>query len=121
MKNKKVFSISLIALAASMLACSAVSNLMATPTPVPTFTPRPTNTPAATNTPEAGLSLFEESEFLRGGCFSTTSAENVKRYEQDGQFHMEVNTPNLIAWTICDQDPIEGDFVFEGDVTTVSG
>jgi hypothetical protein len=120
-KNNKVFTISLIALTASTLACSAISNFVATPTPVPTVTPVSTVTPVPTITPQPGLSLFEETEFLRGGCFSTATDEDVERFDENGEFHMQVHTPNLIAWTICDEDPLDGDFVLEADVTTVEG
>jgi hypothetical protein len=121
MKNNKVFKLSLIVLAASTLACSAVSNLMATPTPLPTATPLPTKTPLPTNTAQPGSGLFEETEFVRGGCLGTSSDSDVERFAEEGQFHMQVNTANLIAWTICDEDAPIGDFTFEADVTTVAG
>jgi hypothetical protein len=121
MKNNKAFKLSLIVLAASTLACSAVSNLMATPTPVPTLTPVPTKTPLPTNTAQPGSGLFEETEFVRGGCLGTSSDEDVERFAEEGQFHMQVHTPNLIAWTICDEDAPIGDFTLEVDVTTVGG
>ena len=41
----------LILLAASSLACSNLTSLLATPTPTATLTPTPTNTPTATLTP----------------------------------------------------------------------
>ncbi len=121
MKNNKVFKLSLIVLAVGMLACSAVSNLMATPTPLPTFTPLPTKTPLPTNTPEPGSGLFEETEFVRGGCLGTSSDSDVERFAEEEQFHMQVNTSNLIAWAICDEDATVGDFTLEADVTTVGG
>ncbi|MBL8079445.1 MAG: hypothetical protein JNM55_15880 [Anaerolineales bacterium] len=116
MKHKNMISISLIAVTLSMLACSSVSSLIATPTPLPTFTPIPTNTPV----PSA--SVFEETEFTRASCFGGDSSdEDVERFSEGGQFHMTVKTPNLLAWTICDADPIQGDYILEADVTTVDG
>lgn len=121
MKNKNIISISLVALALGTLACSAISNLVATPTPLPTFTPIPTNTPVPTPTP-ASTSFFEETEFTRASCFGGDSIdEDVERFTENGQFHMNVKTANLLAWTICDEDPIQGDFILEADVTTVDG
>jgi len=118
-KHENIVSISLVALALTTLACSAVSNFIATPTPLPTFTPIPTNTPIPTPVSE---SLIEETEFTRDGCFGGDSSdEDVERFAEDGQFHMTVKTPNLLAWTICDEDPVEGDFVLEADITTVGG
>src|SRR5689334_15820677 len=121
MKTNKIFIISLCALTVSTLACSAVSNFVASPTPAPTFTAVPTFTPVPTDAPEGGIGLFEETEFLRGGCFSTASDADIDRFAEDGQFHMQVHSPNLIAWTICDEDAPIGDFVLEADITTLEG
>lgn len=116
MRNHKLFTVALVMLVVSTLACASINNIISTPTPVPTFTPIPTNTPV----PSA--SLFEETEFTRASCFGADSIDDdVERFSEGGQFHMKVITSNLIAWTICDQDPIEGDFVLEADVTTVDG
>lgn len=119
MKTNKTFAIALGVLTASMLACSAVSNFVATPTP--TFTPVPTRTPFPTSTPETGNAFFEETEFVRGGCFSTSSDDDIDRFAEDGQFHMQVHSPNIIAWTICDEEAPIGDFTLEADVTTLEG
>ena len=117
MKNTRIISLSVLLLG-TMLACSSVSTLLATSTPVPTPTPRPTSTPVPTPTSE--VSLLEESVFSPTGCFNFNSTKDVKRYEKDGQLHMEVLTPGLVAWTLCDNQTFT-DFVIEADVSQVEG
>ncbi|MCC6260483.1 MAG: hypothetical protein IT311_06435 [Anaerolineales bacterium] len=124
MKNKPILFITLLVLAT--LACSAVSNILATPTPLPTNTPVPTNTPIPTSTPPPSptlaASLFEETEFSETGCFGGESeGENVNYIPKDGQFQLEIKTPSWIAWNYCNTYLTPNDFIYEGDVTTLGG
>jgi hypothetical protein len=57
-------SILLAALILPSLSCSAVANLLASPTPAATATPEATATPAATATPESLLTRDERSQYL---------------------------------------------------------
>jgi hypothetical protein len=115
MKQTKKILFPIAILLVFSLACSAVSSLIATPTPVPTFTPVPTNTPEPSDV------LFEEAEFDSSGCFVFSSDQDVERFSEGGAYHMKINTPKYIAWSVCDTVPITGDFIFEADVTTVDG
>jgi hypothetical protein len=114
MKTSRAIVLPSIILMAAMLACSAVSTFLATPTPVPTSTPIPTPTP------EPSAALLEETEFERSSCFEDGGTEDVERFVEGGQFHMKINTPNIIAWTVCDNIPFS-DFVLEVDATHVEG
>ncbi len=114
MKNTRAILFPAIILTASMLACSALSNFVSTPTPMPT----PTLLPSPTPIPDAAL--FEETEFDRASCFEAGGTEDVERFVEGGQFHMKINSPNLIAWTVCDNKPFS-DFVLEADATHVEG
>jgi len=116
MKNSGMISLSVLLV--TTLACSSVSSFIATPTPVPTSTPLPTFTPVPSPTSES--LLFEEITFSRAGCFDVESTSDVKRYEESGQFHMDVLTPGLLAWSLCENHPF-ADFVMEVDATQVEG
>ncbi|MFN8413612.1 MAG: family 16 glycoside hydrolase [Anaerolineales bacterium] len=117
MKRQRFIFVPAILLIASTLACSAVSNFLATPTPLPTSTPVPTLTPTASPF------LLNETEFSSRSCFPSdgvSPSSDVERYSENGQFHMKVNTPSIIAWTVC-EDKEFSDFVLEADVTKVDG
>ena len=116
MKNIKLVSFSALILM-TMLACSAVSNLMATPTPVPTNTPLPSPTPMPSPTPVSSV-LFEDGEFTTS-CNDDDTAD-VERFVEGGQFHMRVITSNYVAWSECTKVEYE-DFVIEVDASEVSG
>ncbi len=115
MKNFKTISFSVLLLV-TMLACSAISNFVATPTPVPTITPLPSPTSLPSPTPNAAL--FEDGEFVNS-CGSE-STEDVERFVENGQFHMRVITPSFVSWTECTKVEYT-DFVLEVDATQVSG
>src|SRR5688500_5917323 len=115
MKNPRTIVLPAMILMAGMLACSAVSNLIATPTPIPTSTPLPTPTPVP------GETVLHETEFADSSCFETGGDSEVERYVEDGQFHMKVKTPNLIAWTLCDDLELSSDLILEMDATQVEG
>ena len=115
MKNSKVISFSVLLLA-TMLACSTVSNIVATPTstPLPTSTPTLIPTPTATPNPV----LFEDDEFTDSCTLDSTT--DVERFVENGQFNMRVLTPLFVAWTECTQVEY-GDFILEVDATQVGG
>jgi hypothetical protein len=115
MKPSKTILFSLLILA-TMLACSAVSNFMATPTPVPTFTPVPTSTPPASPTPDPVL--FEDAEFTNS-C-STESTADVDRFVENGQFNLLIKTPKYVGWSECTKVEYS-DIVIEADATQVAG
>lgn len=122
MRNSKVILFSGFILM-SMLACSAVSNMLATPTPVPTntplptFTPVPTNTPLPTSTPETEV-LFEDTSFLNS-C-STESTTEVERFVENGVFNLRIIPSSFVGWAECTKVEFT-DFVVEADATQVSG
>ena len=117
MKSSKIISFSLLLLVTT-LACSAVSNFAATPTPVtlPTSTlqPTPTLEPAPTPNPV----LFEDSEFIDSCNIESTT--DVERFVENSQFNMRVVTPLYVAWTECTKTEY-ADFVMEVDAAQVSG
>lgn len=115
MKNLKLITFSALLLI-TMLACSAVSSLVATPTPVPTNTPVPSPTPRPSPTPNAVL--FEDSEFNR--TCSTESTTDVERFVENGQFNMRVISPSFVSWTECTKVEY-ADFILEVDAAQVSG
>jgi hypothetical protein len=115
MKNYRIISFSMLLLV-TMLACSTVSNIVATPTPVPTNTPLPSPTPVPSATPASVL--FEDSEFTNS-CI-TTSTTDVERFVENGQFNMRVITPSFVSWTECTKVEYK-DFVVEVDASQVSG
>lgn len=121
MKNFKVISFSMLLLA-TMLACSAVSGLVATPTPAPTNTPLPTSTPLPTLTPlpspTPDLILFEDTEFTNS-C-STENTKDVERFTENGQFNMRVIPPSFVGWAECTKVEFT-DFILEADATQVGG
>lgn len=117
MKKQSAILIPAIVLMASMLACSTISNFLATPTPVPTSTPIPTATPTASPF------LLNEADFDSGSCFQSdgvSPSSDVERFSQNGQFHMRINVPNIIAWTVCENKEFK-DFILEADVTKIEG
>lgn len=124
MKSKLALPIAITFLVISMLACSAVSNLIATPTPVPTSTPISTPTPLPTRTPlpspTGKASLFEATDFTSAGCFSLESTDNVERFAAGGAFHLKIKTPNFVGWALCKGHNFT-DFVMEADATQVGG
>jgi hypothetical protein len=113
MKNPRMILLPAIILMAGMLACSAISGLVSTPTPA-----LPTQIPSPTADPDAPL--LEETEFDRSSCFEGGGTEDVERFTEGGQFHMKINSPDIIAWTVCDNHPFS-DFVLEADATHVEG
>jgi len=115
MKHTRMILYSLLLLT-TMLACSAVSNLMATPTPVSTVTPIPTIT-AIPSIPAPSV-FFEDSEFTNS-C-STESTSDVERFVENGQFHMLVKTPKYLGWTECTKVEFS-DLILEVDATQVAG
>jgi hypothetical protein len=117
MKRTRAPLFSLLVLV-TMLACSAVSNFMATPTAVPTTTPVPTFTalPLPTITPNAVL--FEDGEFTNS-C-NTESTADVERFVENGQFNMHVKTAKYVGWTECTRVEFS-DVVVEVDATQVDG
>jgi len=115
MKHTRTILFSLLILG-SMLACSVVSNLMATPTPVPTNTPVPTFTPVPSPTPDAVL--FEDGEFTNS-C-NAESTTDVERLVENGAFTMHVKTPKYVGWTECTKVEFS-DVVVEVDATQVDG
>ncbi len=115
MKSSRTILLPVIILILGSLACSSISNFMATPTPVPTFTPVPSPTPIPSD------AFFEEADFERSSCFTTDSDSDVERFVENGEFHMKINTPNLIAWTVCTELDLPSDFTLEVDVTHEEG
>lgn len=115
MKHTRMILFSLLLLT-TMLACSVVSNLMATTTPVPTVTPIPTIT-AMPSIPSPSV-FFEDSEFTNS-C-STESTSDVERFVENGQFHMLVKTPKYLGWTECTKVEFS-DLILEVDATQVAG
>jgi len=109
MKPKQTIMFSVLILV-TMLACSAVSNFMATPTPVPTQTPIPSPTPDAV--------LFEDSEFA-SSC-NAESTTDVDRFVENGQFNLLVKTPKYVGWSECTQVEFS-DIILEADAAQVAG
>lgn len=118
MRNSKITSLSVL-LFATMLACSTVSNLVATPTSVPSL-PTPTQIPTPMSIPTATPSpiLFEDGEFTNSCIVEST--KDVERFVENGQFNMRVLNPLFVAWTECTQVEYT-DFIMEVDATQVSG
>ncbi|MBC7876980.1 MAG: hypothetical protein H7Y59_07390 [Anaerolineales bacterium] len=121
MKHLKTILFSVLLLVAS-LACSAVSNLMATPTPAPTVTPASTATPVPTSTPlplpTSDVVLFEDSEFTNS-C-NTDSTADVERSVVNGQFNMLINTAQYVGWSECTKVEFS-DVIVEADAIQVAG
>jgi hypothetical protein len=115
MKSKRPI-LFLVPILLTMLACSAVSSFLATPTPVPTNTPVPTSTPIPSPTPDP--ILFEDSEFTNS-C-STESSTDVDRLVENGQFSLLVKTPKYVGWSECTKVEFS-DLVVEADATQVEG
>jgi len=115
MKPLKQIVFSLLFLVA-MLACSSVSNFMATSTPVATNTPVPSRTPLPSPTSDAVL--FEDSEFTNS-C-STDSTADVERSVENGVFSMHIITPKYVGWTECTHAEYS-DLIVEVDGTLVDG
>ena len=107
-----------VLLMVTMPACSSVSDFIATPT----FVPAPTSLPTLTSVPSLAATspLLEATTFSRAGCFNLDSTPDVKRYEKNGQLHMEVLTPRILAWSLCENNTFS-DFVMELDATQVEG
>jgi hypothetical protein len=107
--------------------CQAVASLLPTQTPNPTYTPNPTFTPyptytpipSPTSTPEKKV-LFEENDFSSvDSCFDVNSGSGVRRFAEDGQYHIVVQDKNFYGWSICDNDL--RNFVLEVDATVIEG
>lgn len=99
------------------LACSTISNLGATPTPLPTFTPQPTFT-ASPEPTRVSNALFEDGEFSNS-CI-TGNTDDVDRFVDNGQFKMLVRPPSIVAWTDCTTEEFS-DFIYEADATQLDG
>jgi hypothetical protein len=106
MKNSTLMPFSVLLLV-TMLACSAVSSVTATPAPIKP--PSPTSTPNPV--------LFEDTEFTDCAIDSTT---DVERFVENGKFNMRVITPLYVAWSECAKTEFT-DFIMEVDATQVSG
>jgi len=129
MKTDK-YSIGIVLLlGAASFACSAVSNLIATPTPVPTSTPTPTHTPlpsptatvALEPTQSAGGVLLDETEFGDASCFKQAQSDSkVQRFVDAGQFHINVKVGKLSAWEFCENVPFD-DFIVDAQATPLNG
>jgi hypothetical protein len=117
MKSSKIVSFSMLLLT-TMFACSSLSTLEATPTPVPTSTPLPSPTLIPTPSPTPYPILFEDGEFTNSCVVESTN--DVERFVENGQFNMRVLTPLFVAWTKCTQVEYT-DFIMEVDATQVSG
>jgi len=115
MKITRLVSFSVLLLV-TMLACSAASNIVATPTPA--STPMPDSTPTPLPSPTPNVVLFAESEFV-DACNMDSTAD-VERFVENGQFNMRVSTPLYVAWTECTKAEYT-DFVMEVDATQISG
>jgi hypothetical protein len=105
MKNSKAVLFSLLLLVTT-LACSAISNFAATPTPAQLPSPTP------------NVVLFEDSEFT-DSC-NVDSTTDVERFVENGQFNMRVLTPLYVAWSECSQVEYV-DFIMEVDAAQVGG
>ncbi len=116
MKNNRTLPLFLILTAVTMLACSAVSGLIATPTPVPTNTPIPSATPLPSPTPSPVL--FEDSEFTNSCSLESTT--EVERSLENGQFNIRILPENFVAWSECSRVEYS-DFIMEVDATPVGG
>ncbi len=119
MKRTRVIPFSLLVLL-TMLACSSISNFAATPTPAPTFTPVPTSTPLPSPSPSTAPDsvLFEDSEFTHSCSTKTTS--DVERLAEDGQFKLNIITPNYVGWSECTKVEYS-DVIVEADATQLAG
>jgi len=115
MKTQKPLIAIVVVLFLGALACSSISNFVATPTPLPTLTPVPTLTP----TPIPVVVLFELADFTEDDC-SFDSTESVDRFEENGQYHMVIKSSAYIGWSECTQEEFD-DFVLETDMSQVSG
>jgi hypothetical protein len=116
MKKNRSLPLFLIFTAVTMFACSAVSSLVATPTPVPTNTPIPSATPLPSPIPNPVL--FEDSEFANS-CSLESTAE-VERTTENGQFNIRIVPANFVAWSECTRVEYS-DFILEVDATQVGG
>jgi len=116
MKNVRVYFFAVVVLTTT-LACATITNLGATPTPVPTNTPLPTSTPAPSPTAASAV-LFQDGDFT-DSCV-TGGTDTVDRLVEDGQFKMNIKEPSIVAWADCTQDQFD-DFVYEVDATQLSG
>lgn len=103
MKYIRIVFFSLLLLV-TMLACSVVSNLIATPTPLPL--------------PAPASVLFEDGEFS-DSC-SIESTADVERFVENGQFNMRVITSEYVGWTECTTDEFS-DIIVEVDATQLAG
>ena len=115
MKSSKMISFSALLLV-TMLACSSLSNLTATPAPVSTSTPLPLPSPSPSPTPYP--ILFEDGDFTNSCIVEST--KDAERFVANGQFNIRVLTPLFVAWTKCTQVEYT-DFIMEVDATQVSG
>ncbi len=116
MKKNRPLPLFLLLTAVTLLACSAVSSLIATPTPIPTNTPIPSATPLPSPTPNSVL--FEDSEFTASCSLESTS--EVERFVENGQFNIRVLQTNFVAWSECSREEYS-DFVLEVDATQAGG
>lgn len=121
MKKNRFVVFMLTVLTAVSLACSTVTNLIVSPTPVPTSTPVPTNTPRPTPSPTPDAVLLDETDFGDTSCFRQMQSDNeVERFVKAGQFHIYVKVPDLSAWEFCENMPFT-DFNVEAQATQLNG
>jgi hypothetical protein len=107
--------------------CQAVANFIPTQTPYPTYTPYPTFTPLPTFTPIPSPTstpmktvLFQADDFSSvDSCFPVGVVPEVRRFEQDGQYHIAVDQSVYFGWSICDKDV--RNFILEVDATPIEG
>lgn len=116
MKNSRVYLFAALVLVATM-ACSTITNLGATPTPVPTNTPLPTSTPLPLPTSSSSV-LFEDGDFT-DSCV-TGGTDEVERFVDGGQYKMTISAPSIVAWSDCTEEEF-GDFVYEVDAAQLGG
>ncbi|MBI2334002.1 MAG: hypothetical protein HYU84_17900 [Chloroflexi bacterium] len=114
MKNYRLYFFSLLSLVV-VLACTTLTNIIATPTPVPVNTPFPSPTPVPTLSSNV---LFEDGEFTNS-CV-TGGTDSVDRFVENGQFMISVADTSIVAWAECTTDQFD-DFVLEVDASQVSG
>jgi hypothetical protein len=119
--------LSLIVSLILMSGCQAVANFIPTQTPYPTYTPYPTLTPfptftsvpSPTSTPTK-MVLFQADDFSSvDSCFPVNSTPGVRRFAQDGQYHIVVNQKNFYGWSRCDRSL--HNFILEVDATPIEG
>jgi hypothetical protein len=119
-----------VQIVSALSGCQVMSNFIPTQTPYPTYTPHPTYTPNPTFTPFPTLTstpsptavsvLFEANEFDNvNSCFPVDSFSDVRRFSEDGQYHIVVQKKIYFGWSVCEKDL--RNFVIEVDATPIEG